>query len=613
MKNLWQEEREVLNHTYINHYFINLISREKFKELLLAKQYKSKEIQQVIANYAEIEKRVEHLLSWANPYAIESSQISELSHLHGVEIKEKAIKDYVQNKETNYKIIYKNKLVPKIKNTNMALNAVAYYIDMFKKESDSIDEKFIDNFRLTVDSLSESLRKFKDLGDKPTILVIDDHYAIDSSSLELSHYDKNCFLEDYRSDKFEFIFCSAFDAKNKVYNLMAVKSYLDSLDTAPDMILLDIMFGDEEFLGVDILELLAKEYSSIAVVIMTSKQKNELFEKTLSMGAVDYLVKPLEREELHHIIYRYSANKETSVLGQESSFLSLLNHVGLAKRHMLIETEDRVRAISLFEYSARVRDIGFNTITIGQEQTVKDIFNQIKPKQLNLFLGLENQSFLFQESFCSLLKEFDSSTMFGAVCSSKIIQTIKQHGFSQNLYALLSDTNIRLENIEIDSMDLLLLFRYHFNRLKPKEIEDNLVLSTTLLSKVFSSENRNLKLEEILKFLKDFLSLGTALNNQELLKYAEQGFRQESYQDLQKKLRTLRVAEFEILLKALRKTQESGRKSNKSLAISKLLDKPQASTNKYDRWIKKVWKEIPKFKQNEYRESGSLYSLGIRF
>jgi len=165
MKNLWQEEREILNHTYINHYFIHLISREKFKELSLTKQYNSKEIQQVITNYAEIEKRVEHLLSWANPYAIESSQISELSHLHGVEIKEKSIKDYVHNKERDYRLVYKNKLVPKIKNTNMALNNVAYYMDAFKKESDSIDEKFIDNFRLTVDSLSESLREFKELGD----------------------------------------------------------------------------------------------------------------------------------------------------------------------------------------------------------------------------------------------------------------------------------------------------------------------------------------------------------------------------------------------------------------------------------------------------------------
>jgi len=447
---------------------------------------------------------------------------------------------------------------------------------------------------------------------KSTILVIDDHYAIDSSGSSLSHYDRNCFLEDYSSDRIEFIFCSAFDANCKEYSLFAVQEYLGSLNTEPDVILLDIMFGDEEFLGVDILKNLAIEYPNISVIIMTSKQKSELFEKTLSVGAVDYLVKPLNREELHHTICRYSGNKETSVVGQESSFLSVVNHVTLAKGHLLIETEDIARAISLFEYSANIRNMGFNLIDINNEQRAEDIFKKIEPKMLNLFLGLEQKTVLFQESLYLLLKESDESTSFGAICSTRIIQDIKQHGFNHNLYGLLGSTSVRLENIEMPSIDLLLLFRFHFNRLKPKELESNLLLSNGLLFKVFSSQN-SLTLENILKFLEALFASHIALNNHELLEYAEQNFIQESYQDLQKNLSSLRIAEFEILLKALRKTQESGRKSNKSLAISKLLDKPQASTNKYDRWIKKVWKEIPIPKQNEYREIGSLHNLGIRF
>jgi len=162
MKNLWQEEREVLNHTYINHYFSHLISRPKFKELLIAKIFNSKEIQEIIINFSDIEKRVQHLLEWANPYAINSSEISELSHLYGLNLEDSLMTKYFNDKEQHYKILYQDILIPKIKNTTIALENVAYYVEELKKESDIIDERFIDNFRNNVYILSESLRKFKE-------------------------------------------------------------------------------------------------------------------------------------------------------------------------------------------------------------------------------------------------------------------------------------------------------------------------------------------------------------------------------------------------------------------------------------------------------------------
>jgi len=447
---------------------------------------------------------------------------------------------------------------------------------------------------------------------KITVLVVDDHYAIDSSASTLSHYDKNCFLEDYSSDSFEFSFCSGFDAKNRKYNVCVVREYLESLFLLPNVILLDIMFGDEEFLGIEILNLVALEYPQIAIVIMTSKQKNELFDKTISMGAIDYLVKPLDREELHLTLYRYSVKKKHFVLGQESSFLSVVNSVVLAKKHLLIETEDVRRAISLFEYYAKIRAIGFEKIYIEKEDSVEDVFTKIKTKKINLFLGLEEKNHFFQESLYLLLKKSDKFSIFGAVCSGKITQKIKQHHFSTNLYELLGDTRIRLANIEIESKDLLLLFRYYFNLIKPKEIQNGILFSDSLLIKIFATQ-KSLTIEGIVKFIEGFFSSRRELKELELLAYAKESLGKESYQELQKELSRLRVAEFEILLKALQKTRESGKKSNKSLAISRLLDKPQASTNKYDRWIKKLWKEIPILKQQEYREFGYLNSLGIRF
>jgi len=163
MRNLWQEKREILNHTYINHHFIALISRPKFKELLLNKNFEAKEIDDIILNFANVKQKTTELLEWANPYAVNSKSISELSHLHGVELEDSSVVEYFQNREQHYRAIYQDAIAPKIKNTVMALDDVAYYIEEFKKESDSIDEKFIDNFRSNVYILSESLREFKEI------------------------------------------------------------------------------------------------------------------------------------------------------------------------------------------------------------------------------------------------------------------------------------------------------------------------------------------------------------------------------------------------------------------------------------------------------------------
>jgi len=614
MKNLWQEEREVVNHTYINHYFKQLIFRDKFREVIETEAYESREVQEVTKNFINIKQRVEHLLSWANPYAMNIPQIAEMSHLYHIE-RTKEIAEFFEKQEHRYKDLYQTLIFPKVKQTNLALSKVEQYINQLE-QSDTINSGFVEDLRIATDMLYESLKAFKDLSPnevtKSTILVIDDHYAVDSSLSEFTHYDKNCFLEDYSSDTFEFIFCSGFDSKVKEYNTLAVQEYMQSLDVLPSIILLDIMFGDEEYLGVEILEFLAQNYPTVSVVIMTSKQKSELFDKTLSFGAVDYLVKPLNRKELHTTLYRYTPpNRQHALIGQEDTFLSIVNEVVTSKENLLITTEDTQRARYIFEYSAKVRGKGLNIIDIENETSLETLHREIKLNSLNLFLNIDKYSITSQKKLYSTIQTFDEKTTFGAICSSQIVRRIKQHSFHYDIYRFFAKTHVRLELIKTDSDDLLLLFRYYFNLLKPKNIESSVVFNSDFIGQTFSYREY-LSLNELLEFLGRLFIEEVPLNNKSILEYIETNYIQESYDELHEHLETLRVEEFEILLKALKKTQLDGSKSNKSLAISNLMGIPHMSTNNYDRWIKKVWKDIPIVKKNEYKNLGYLNNLGIR-
>jgi CheY-like chemotaxis protein len=451
----------------------------------------------------------------------------------------------------------------------------------------------------------------------PTILVIDDHYAVDSSSLELSHYDKNCFLEDYSDDRFSFIFCSGFDAQKRVYDVKVVEKYLQSLKNLPDIILLDVMFGDDEYLGVDILKMLTLKYPDLAVVMMTSKQKNELFDITRDIGAIDYLVKPLNRQELHETLWRYTTvDKKHLLIGYENDFLTIVKKVALSKTTLMVQTEDEFRAKMLFSYRARIDDIKLNYIYIDNKDLVEDICLKIDEKSFNLFIGLENQTFSFQETLLTYLeyKKIDSNA--GAIFSNDILQLVKQHTFNQSLYLYLSSTSVTLHKIHINSKDALMLFRYYFNMLKPKDIYfDVSSIDNQLLKKLFLKNE--LTLDEIVDFLeKMFLDICDTIEIKTILefsrRYCQKDVENESFESIKTKLDSLKIKEFELLIQALKKTQKDGKKPNKSLAIMKLLNQNKASTNQFDRWTKKVWKELPKQKQQEYINNGVLDSLDIR-
>jgi DNA-binding NtrC family response regulator len=164
----------------------------------------------------------------------------------------------------------------------------------------------------------------------PSILVIDDHFAVEAASDKLV-YDRSAFLEDYGDLGFEFLFCSAWDERSGKHTLdAAIKCVRDSRQ-APDLILLDVRFGDNELLGVDILRGLYSRFPAVPVVMMTSTPKLELWEECALLGAVDYLVKPIKPEILRQTVDRYcERNVQLWLIGQAASFSAAVDQVARA-------------------------------------------------------------------------------------------------------------------------------------------------------------------------------------------------------------------------------------------------------------------------------------------
>jgi DNA-binding NtrC family response regulator len=166
--------------------------------------------------------------------------------------------------------------------------------------------------------------------DRPTVLVIDDNLA-ERATGERLFYDQTAFLEDYGTLGFDFQFCSAWDDRLGDHTWNAVAHYLNDLRQEPDVILLDVRFGERELLGVEILSHLLKRLPTVPVVMMTSTSKQELWESCAIKGAVDYIVKPIKPEILKITVDRYSGkNIQHWLVGQSENFLASVDQVARA-------------------------------------------------------------------------------------------------------------------------------------------------------------------------------------------------------------------------------------------------------------------------------------------
>ena len=168
------------------------------------------------------------------------------------------------------------------------------------------------------------------MANRPAVLVVDDNLAVDSPESE-TVYDRAAFMEDYAGTGMDFHFCSGFDAAHGQYTVEAATQCIGNMQRAPAVILLDVRFGSIELLGLEILRSLCKRHPSVPVVMMTSAAKQELWARCVELGAVDYLVKPIQADILRQTVNRYAEpDPGVWLIGQANSFLTAVDQVARA-------------------------------------------------------------------------------------------------------------------------------------------------------------------------------------------------------------------------------------------------------------------------------------------
>ncbi|UCC94630.1 MAG: response regulator [Candidatus Omnitrophota bacterium] len=116
---------------------------------------------------------------------------------------------------------------------------------------------------------------------KKKILVVDDEKEIVD------------FLERFLS-RFNISVIKATGGKE------AIESYRQN---QPDCIFLDIQMPDKD--GITVLQELKELNPAIKVIMITGKEEQEFYKKAKKYGAVDYITKPLDLEELRRKVEQY--------------------------------------------------------------------------------------------------------------------------------------------------------------------------------------------------------------------------------------------------------------------------------------------------------------------
>jgi len=73
----------------------------------------------------------------------------------------------------------------------------------------------------------------------------------------------------------------------------------------PDLILLDIIMPEGEEEGIKVLKKIGKSNPGAKVVMITAVGQDTIIEECKKLGAVDYIVKPFDREEVINIVQKY--------------------------------------------------------------------------------------------------------------------------------------------------------------------------------------------------------------------------------------------------------------------------------------------------------------------
>lgn len=171
------------------------------------------------------------------------------------------------------------------------------------------------------------------------LLIVDDDLGTEGGRGASSRAN----LEAVIGDLHAISFCSGYDDFLKRYDLGVVREQI--LSVRPNVLLLDIGFGDQPMLGFKFLEGLVAEFPTLPIIMLSALDRQDNLDEALERGAVDFLNKDSINHEVFWLTVMRYRHRDPShwIIGQHGEFQQAVyfgGHLALAGGNLLIQGED---------------------------------------------------------------------------------------------------------------------------------------------------------------------------------------------------------------------------------------------------------------------------------
>jgi DNA-binding NtrC family response regulator len=161
---------------------------------------------------------------------------------------------------------------------------------------------------------------------QPGLMIIDDQYGAENKPTGHQRYHRDLFREHFERAGVRMHFSSAYDPDSERYRAERALADLEAVEDEVDLVILDILFGPEGRLGLEILQQLSTNRPGLPVIMMSSVERSDVGPASIEAGAIDYIAKPVDRAQFWQTVDRYlGVDRELWLIGLADVFLQAVD------------------------------------------------------------------------------------------------------------------------------------------------------------------------------------------------------------------------------------------------------------------------------------------------
>lgn len=155
-----------------------------------------------------------------------------------------------------------------------------------------------------------------------------------------------------------------------------------SLNPSPDLVFMDIHLADGPSFAIF-------EKINIECPIIFTTAYNEYALKAFEVNSIDYLLKPITKDDLGRAISKYKnlTSSKTDNSDTIASMMAMLNNKGLYKSHFLIPYKDKLLPLSIndiafiFSENKMAKVVTFDQKTYHIDSSLEEIMSHLNPEK----------------------------------------------------------------------------------------------------------------------------------------------------------------------------------------------------------------------------------------